>query len=232
MADTPTATSCFSITPFIGTYIRRSFLAAALQLKSINIDDFTTLELWKPKTTNTDLPNLVLLHGFGPVAMWQWYKQLAYFSPHFNLYIPNLLFFGGSYTESLDRSEAFQAECIAKLMKKLGVINFSAVGTSYGGFVLYNLAKMHPEKLQKVVIASSAVNMVKGDNEDVAKRANVENVQDLMLPSTAANFRKLATLVVYNFPKAIPDFILRDLLRVSFPSVIQIKAIKCNQMIS
>lgn len=208
---TAAATSCFSITYFLNSYIRRQFHAAALELQSINIDNLTTLELWEPINPCPQNPNLLLLHGFGPVAIWQWHKQVTHLSPHFNLYIPNLLFFGGSFTNSSDRSEAFQAECIAKLLKKLGVTKFSAVGTSYGGFVLYNLAKMYPERVEKVVIASSAVNMVKGDNLEVVERAKVEDIQDLMLPSTAANFRKLMNLVIYKFPNVIPDFILNDL---------------------
>ncbi|CAM8982767.1 unnamed protein product [Rhodiola kirilowii] len=211
--DVAAAASCFSITPFLGSYIRRSFHAAGLEFKSIAIDDLTTLELWKPKNPSPDKLNLLLVHGFGPVAMWQWRRQVIHFSPHFNIYVPNLLFFGGSFTSSSARSETFQAECIAKLLEKLGVEKFCAMGTSYGGFVSYNLAKMYPERVEKVVIASSAVNMVKGDNVELAKRAKVENSKDLMLPSTAANFRKLASLAVYRFPKAVPNFFLNDMLR-------------------
>ncbi|CAM8961309.1 unnamed protein product [Rhodiola kirilowii] len=207
------AASCFSVTPFLGSYIRRSFIAAGLEFKSMDIDDLTTFEFWAPKNTNPNKPNLLLVHGFGPVAMWQWRRQAVHFAPRFNVYVPNLLFFGNSFTKSSERSEAFQARSVAKLLEKLEVEKFSAMGTSYGGFVSYNLALMFPERVEKVVIASSALNMVKGDNAELAKKAKVENVQDLMLPATAANFRKLVTLVVYRFPKATPNFFLNDMLR-------------------
>uniref|UniRef100_A0A7N0SW68 AB hydrolase-1 domain-containing protein n=1 Tax=Kalanchoe fedtschenkoi TaxID=63787 RepID=A0A7N0SW68_KALFE len=207
------AASCFSITPFLSNLIHRSFVASGLHIQTMPIDDLTTLEFWAPKHTSPDKPNLLLVHGFGPVAMWQWRRQAVHFSPHFNVYVPNLVFFGGSFTKSAERSEFFQAKCVARLLEKLGVERFSAVGTSYGGFVSYNLARMFPERVQKLVIASSAVNMVKGDNVELAKRAQVDDSRALMLPSTVANFRKLTSLAVYKFPKAIPNFLFNDMLR-------------------
>ncbi|KAF7154811.1 hypothetical protein RHSIM_Rhsim01G0182700 [Rhododendron simsii] len=73
-------------------------------------------------------------------------------------------------------------------MQKLGVERYYVVGTSYGGFVAYHMAAMWPERVEKVVIASSAVNMRHRDNvEFLEERAKVMSREELMLPETAAH---------------------------------------------
>ncbi|XP_050374661.1 uncharacterized protein LOC126792243 [Argentina anserina] len=87
-------------------------------------------------------------------------------------------------------AETFQAASVAKLLEKLGVERFSVVGTSHGGFVAYHLARMWPEIVEKVVIASSGVNMRGRDSEALLKRADVYKIEELMLPATAAQLHK------------------------------------------
>jgi len=54
---------------------------------------------------------------------------------------------------------------VGKLLDKLKVEKFQVVGTSYGGVVAYNLAKMFgEERVDKVMIASSGVNMKQSNN--------------------------------------------------------------------
>lgn len=49
-----------------------------------------------------------MMHGFGPTAVWQWYKQISALQPFFDVYVPDLLFFGQSFTPKKERSEIFQ----------------------------------------------------------------------------------------------------------------------------
>lgn len=101
------------------------------------------------------------------------------------------------------------------------------VGTSYGGFVAYRMAEMWPEKVERVVIASSPINMRKGDNEDLLKRAGLENLEDLMLPASAAQLRTFMELAVFKRLNGVPDFLLNHIINVSqnisvFPMLIDI----------
>lgn len=100
-------------------------------------------------------------------------------------------------------------------MEKVGVNKFSVVGTSYGGFVTYRLAEMWPERVEKVVIASSGVNMRPRDNVELMKRAKVEKVDHLMLPETPGQLRTLLRLAAFN-RMYMPDFFLNDFIDVSF----------------
>lgn len=94
---------------------------------------------------------------------------------------------------------------------------YSVVGTSYGGFVAYRMAVMWPERVEKVVIASSGVNLRYRDNVELVKdRARVEKVEEVLLPGTAAQLRVLLGLAFSKRRVSMPDFLLNDVIRVSF----------------
>ncbi|KAJ6361744.1 hypothetical protein OIU78_002214 [Salix suchowensis] len=189
----------------------------AFHKESINVGDETTIHFWAPTQLRQSKPNLVFIHGFGPVSLWQWRQQVQFFAPDFNLYVPDLIFFGDSTTKSSERSEIFQAESVAKLLETLGVEKYSLVGTSYGGFVSYHIARMFPERVEKVVIASSGVNMKKKNNEELVKKAKLEKIDDLMLPQKPSDLRALLGVAVSK-PSLlmVPDFFLNDVINKLF----------------
>ncbi|XP_068660447.1 uncharacterized protein [Aristolochia californica] len=205
------ATSCCSLVSLYGLFLRRLFHSAGLKPKLISVDDETTLHCWVPLSTSNK-PSLLLIHGFGPSATFQWRYQVRPLAHFFNLYIPDLVFFGKSTTKSSQRSEVFQSRCLAKMMDKLGVDRFSVAGTSYGGFVAYHLAKICEEVVEKVVIASSGVNRRRRHNAELTERAKVGSVSDLMLPATATRLRTLIGLSVFKPPRLMPNFVLNDVI--------------------
>ncbi|KAI7733414.1 hypothetical protein M8C21_023280 [Ambrosia artemisiifolia] len=206
--------SCLSFVSLYGSFLRRSLAASGLSSQSIDVDADTTIHFWGPNpslsSTQRKSP-LVLLHGFGPHGVWQWRQQVSFLAPHFDLYVPDLVFFGESTSKSSERSEIFQAKAIGNLMEKVGVSKYSVVGTSYGGFVAYRIAEMWPERVDKVVIASSGVNMKPKDNGELLKRAKVEKIEELLLPETAAQLRTLMRLAASN-RIYVPDFFLNDFI--------------------
>ncbi|KAE8665293.1 Alpha/beta-Hydrolases superfamily protein, putative isoform 2 [Hibiscus syriacus] len=207
------APAFLSIVSLYGIYLRRCLTASGLTSKSIDIDDDTTIHLWSPKPDQQQQkPALLLLHGFGPSAIWQWRRQVQFCASYFDVYVPDLVFFGGSTTKSNERSEVFQAVSMAKLMEKLRVKKYHVMGTSYGGFVAYHMAKLWPDTVEKVVIASSGVNMRKADNTALLERANVENIEEIMLPETATQIRTLSRLAVSWRFNMVPDFFWNDIV--------------------
>ncbi|KAJ6406602.1 hypothetical protein OIU84_010171 [Salix udensis] len=211
------APSFLSFASLYSFYLRHCFTSSGLSQKSINVGDETTIHFWAPTQLRQSKPNLVFIHGFGPVSLWQWRQQVQFFAPDFNLYVPDLIFFGDSTTKSSERSEIFQAESVAKLLETLGVEKYSLVGTSYGGFVSYHIARMFPERVEKVVIASSGVNMKKKNNEELVKKAKLEKIDDLMLPQKPSDLRALLGVAVSK-PSLlmIPDFFLNDVINKLF----------------
>ncbi|KAL9399988.1 hypothetical protein Peur_008949 [Populus x canadensis] len=211
------APSFLSLASLYSFYLRHCFTSSGLSQKSINVGDETTIHYWAPTQLGQPKPNLVFIHGFGPVSLWQWRQQVQFFAPDFNLYVPDLIFFGDSTTKSSERSEIFQAESVAKLLETLGVEKYSLVGTSYGGFVSYHIARMFPERVEKVVVASSGVNMRKKNNEELVKKAKLEKIDDLMLPQKPSDLRALLGVAVSKRSLLmIPDFFLNDLINKLF----------------
>ncbi|XP_043706912.1 uncharacterized protein Mb2734 [Telopea speciosissima] len=210
--------SRLSLVSLFGYSLRRKYKSAGLSPKTIEVDAETTLHFWgpKPSSESTGKPPLLLIHGFGPSGIFQWQHQIRPLSAHFDLYVPDLIFFGKSTTKSSERSEVFQAVSLGKLFDKLELKRFSVMGTSYGGMVAYHMASMWPERIEKVVIASSAVNMVRKDEEETRERAKVERIDELMLPSTAPQLRNLFRLAVFKPPSILPNFLLNDLLSTLF----------------
>lgn len=196
-----------------GLYLRRCFTGAGLSSYTVDVDHETTVHFWAPTNRKAQKPSVVLIHGFGPAAIWQWRQQVQFLAPHFNVYVPDLIFFGGSSSKSSERSETFQAASVGKLLDKLKVEKFQVVGTSYGGMVAYNLAKMlGEERVEKVVIASSGVNMKRSNNVALVQRAELDKIEDLLLPATPQQLRKLMSLSIYNSPQFLPHFLLNDFL--------------------
>ncbi|GJV79391.1 alpha/beta hydrolases superfamily protein [Tanacetum coccineum] len=209
-----------------GSFLGCSLNASGLSAQFIDVDVDTTVHFWGPTPSSSQSKNgvskkssIVLIHGFGPHGVWQWRQQVSFLAPYFNVYVLDLVFFGESTTKSSERSEIFQAKVVGKLMEKVGVSKYSVVGTSYGGFVAYRLAEMWPERVEKVVFASSGINMRPINNVELMKKANVETIDELMLPETAGQLRKLMRFAANISRLYVPDCILNDFIEASIISV-------------
>ncbi|GFP98702.1 uncharacterized protein mb2734 [Phtheirospermum japonicum] len=143
---------CLSFTGSADFLYRSFFSYSGLRSVKTDLGDGTIMHCWVPKTLKPLKPNLLLVHGFGANAMWQYGDLLRHLLPRFNIYVPDLVFFGESTTDRPDRGEAFQARCVMGLMAEHGVERMSLVGISYGGFVGYSMAAQFPDAVEKVVL--------------------------------------------------------------------------------
>ncbi|KAJ4796642.1 alpha/beta-Hydrolases superfamily protein [Rhynchospora pubera] len=217
-----------SLVPVVDFFAERRFRSAGLQPYTIPVDHETTVACWLSQAPKQppSLPPLVLIHGFGPRSTWQWRCQVGSLSRHFSLIVPDLVFFGGSTSTSPLRSEAFQADAIARLLEHLGLDDqpVSVVGTSYGGFVAYHLARaLGPSRVDKVVIASSDLLKGEADDQALRNRGNVESVAELLLPKEAEKVRTALNLAMYQPPRYIPDFVIRDMIQNLYKDKIEEK---------
>uniref|UniRef100_A0ACD5WUI7 Uncharacterized protein n=1 Tax=Avena sativa TaxID=4498 RepID=A0ACD5WUI7_AVESA len=220
--------STLGIAPLLDAYFRRRFTAAGLVQETVQLDGgATTVHCWRfPPGTGSDLPVLVLLHGFGPPATWQWRRQVGPLSRRFRLLVPDLLFFGGSRADDSARTEAHQAEAVAKLVGAVvpGGARVSVAGTSYGGFVAYHVARLlGAGAVERVVIASS--DLLKGDADDRAllRRGGADRVEDVMLPRTPERLRRLMELAYHRPRRFAPGFVLRDLIQYLYTDNVEEK---------
>uniref|UniRef100_A0A803ME76 AB hydrolase-1 domain-containing protein n=1 Tax=Chenopodium quinoa TaxID=63459 RepID=A0A803ME76_CHEQI len=135
-------------------------------------------------------------------------------TPHFNVYVPDLLFFGESYTSRPERADSFQAQCLMRLMEAHSVKGrLSLVGLSYGGFVAYSMAAQFKEVVERVVICCAAVCMEEKDLvEGKFKVKDLEDAADILLPQTPEKLKELMSFTMIKPPKIVPNCFLNDFI--------------------
>lgn len=222
-----------SLVPLLDYFARREFLAAGLRPHAATLPypdgeggSTCTVHYWA-SPGEPRLPPLLLVHGFGPRATWQWRCQVGPLSRHFHLIVPDLLGFGGSSYDSSSAplpSEATQAAALAAMLDSVPGLKgrrVAVAGTSYGGFVAYWLARTAgPGRVGPVVIASSDLLKTAADDRGFLKRAGEgwSGVEEVLMPAEPAAMRKLLEMAAYRPPPAVmmPDFVLRDFIQKLF----------------
>lgn len=204
-----------SFTSFKDRVYRCKFHVAGLRSVTNRLRNDTVLHCWVPKRHRPTKPSLLLIHGFGANAMWQFSHLLRHLTPHYNVYVPDLLFFGGSRTAAPHRSEFFQARCLAELMAAYGVAKLSLVGISYGGFVGYNMAMRWPEMVERVVLCCTGVCLEERDmKEGLFKVSDLEEAEAILLPQSPDKLKELMRMSYVKPITGVPSCILADFIQV------------------
>ncbi|XVE88625.1 hypothetical protein DITRI_Ditri19aG0084700 [Diplodiscus trichospermus] len=205
------------LTKFMDTILSLYFRLCDLSPCAIDLDDQTTIHFWVPNHRRFNKPSLVMVHGYGGNSLWQFLYQVGPLSRKFNVYIPDLLFFGKSYSKSPNRSDLFQAECLSDGLKRMGVDRFSVYSISYGGFVAYRMAEMHPDTVEKIVIVSSGI--LYTDDQRVKQLRKIgRHPSEILVPKNPHDLRLLVNLSMYkqNSLYWLPDFLLREFVTMMY----------------
>ncbi|GLU20491.1 hypothetical protein SLE2022_366870 [Rubroshorea leprosula] len=206
---------CFSFTTTRDRCFRKSFSNAGLQSSTTDLGDGTIMHCWVPQTHNQSKPTLLLLHGIGANAMWQWNDFISPLMTRFNVYVPDLLFFGDSYTTRPERSEQFQAQCVMRVMEVHGVVRMSVVGISYGGFVAYSMAAQFKDTVEKVVLCCAGVCLEDKDMDmGMFQVKSVDEAVSILLPQTPDKLRELIRISFYKPTRGLPSCFLNDFIHV------------------
>lgn len=214
----------------------RRFLAAGLRPVTIQLPDaadpVTTVHMWVPARPPRN--PLVLLHGFGASATWQWYPYLRpLIAAGFDPIVPDLVFFGNSSTRLPDRSDTFQAWSIKTALDAIGVTKFGLVGVSYGGFVGYRMAAMYPDAVERVTMVCAGVCLEEKDlAEGLFPVAGVDEAAALLVPRRPEEVRRLVRLTFVRPPIIMPSCFLWDYIKVMGSDHIQEKTELLHALIS
>ncbi|KAJ7956802.1 alpha/beta-Hydrolases superfamily protein [Quillaja saponaria] len=213
---------CFSFTASRDWFYRYSFSCFGLKSVTTDLHDGTIMHCWVPKIHKEYKPTLLLIHGIGANAMWQWNNFVSPLIARFNVYVPDLVFFGDSYTTRPERSEAFQAKCVMGLMEAHGVRKMNVVGMSYGGFVAYSMAAQFPERLERLVVCCAGVCFEEKDmDEGMFTIKSVDEAVSILLPQTPDKLRDLLRLTFVKPAKGVPSCFLRDFIDVMCKEYLQ-----------
>lgn len=208
---------CFSFTEAKNWCLRSRFTKSGLRSTVTDFSDGTIMHCWVPTTRNESKPDLLLIHGLGANALWQWANVIPRLIRYFNVYVPDLVFFGDSSTTRPERSESFQAECVMKVMEANSVKKLSLVGLSYGGFVGYSMAAQFKEKVEKVVICCAGVCLEEKDLRDgMFKVSNLEEATSILVPQSPEKLKELLGYSFFKLPPMglLPSCLLNDFIDV------------------
>ena len=97
---------------------------------------------------------VVLLHGLGSTKK-DWDLQIPVLSQKFRVIAPDFRAHGNSERVPKEQGVDLMTEDIFQLLKFLNISRASFVGFSMGGAVAFNMAYLHPEITDKLVIVNS-----------------------------------------------------------------------------
>jgi pimeloyl-ACP methyl ester carboxylesterase len=148
-------------------------------------------------------PPVVLLHGFGASAVWQWHEQVGPLARNHRVIMPDMLWFGGSWSKRREFGIDHQIEVVIDLLDHLGIEQAHFVGISYGGIVAHELAAKHPDRVQKLAILDSPGRVYTAqDHAQMLERFAVRDVGELLVPASADDVQVLMELGYHKPPKA------------------------------
>ncbi|KAJ4714400.1 Epoxide hydrolase-like [Melia azedarach] len=203
---------------------------AGVQPYALEIEPGTVMNFWVPRETikkskkgekvskeldKPSKPVVVLVHGFAAEGIVTWQFQVGALSKKYSVYIPDLLFFGGSITDKTERSPTFQADCLAKGLAKLGVDKCILVGFSYGGMVSFKLAELYPNMVQAMVVSGSILAMTDSISEAALGRLGFSSSSELLLPNSVKGLKALLSVATHR-KLWFPNRLHKDYLEVMF----------------
>ncbi|KAL5714451.1 hypothetical protein ACHQM5_016414 [Ranunculus cassubicifolius] len=197
---------------------------AGLRPTTVELEPGTKLSFWVPSETlkkpknpkpEKKKPVVVLIHGFAAEGIVTWQFQVGALAKKYSVYVPDLLFFGGSITDSSDRSPGFQADCLVDCLGKLGIAKCIVVGFSYGGMVAFKMAEKYPKLVQALVVSGSIINMTDSISDANLDKLGVSSSSELLLPTSVQGLKNLFSVAVHR-KIWFPNCLYRDYLEVMF----------------
>lgn len=163
-------------------------------------------------------PNLVLLHGMGLDAKTNWSKQIKTFTKNFNVFIPDLVYFGKSTSDTSNFSVEFQAQQIHEAVcQHFGnTAKLNIVGFSYGGLTAAIFNYLYSFKINKLVIADGPVKFfTEAMADSIASRNKVPKFTNVIVPETNDQLKVTFKLSVSK-QIHVPNFLKKKIIRFFF----------------
>lgn len=158
---------------------------------------------------------VLLLHGFGASAIWQWPDQVEALAPTRTVIVPDLLWFGGSRPTTADYRLDAQVAAMQALLDELAehdIERVDVVGVSYGGLVAHELAVAEPERVRRLVMVDSPGRAFSMDEyRALCDRFGVESAAEFLIPEDEHGVQVLLDLA-YDDPPRPPKWAKRQIL--------------------
>ncbi|XP_021738623.1 uncharacterized protein LOC110705098 [Chenopodium quinoa] len=191
--------------------LQKTMKLAGMRPKKLEIEPGTTIHFWvnsnKTKKKKNKKP-LVLIHGFAGNGLITWSFQILALRKKYDLYIPDLVFFGESYTttKSTEVTPRFHADYFAKGLRKLGVEEKCVViGFSYGGFVAFQMAEHHPDLVYSIVAIGTVSALSESLSRECSEQVGGRPWSEYLVPQSAEDVKVLFDISFHRLPR-MPKF--------------------------
>ena len=164
--------------------------------------------LWR-KVGNGD-KNLLLIHGFGPLPELQWKDIVRELHDDFTIYIPDLIYFGGSTSKYDIYDPRFIARQLNQSLEEEQLDSFSLVGLSYGGLISGIYAHEYPNKVRGLILIDALSKYLTENHTDsLAKIKGYEHAQDFLIPEDGKALKAMLEVSFYK-SKKYPAWLLNQ----------------------
>lgn len=180
---------------------------------------FTTAEgprhVWASAPTGK--PWLMLVHGVTGNC-FQYMRNAAELSKHYDLIAPDLIGHGGSTNTWSGNSVDEQVRHLRLLLDSLHIDQpVAVVGNSYGGAMVANFAEQHPDRARLAVIYDGPANVyTKAIADSVARAAGATDILDFFSTDTPEERQRNINFALAE-PRKVPRFALRQMTEASAP---------------
>ncbi|RKN83516.1 alpha/beta fold hydrolase [Ulvibacterium marinum] len=120
---------------------------------------------------------LLLLHGWTQSSRF-WSDYIPTYAPNFKVFAIDLRGHGRSSELTDDFSIEKSATDILKLLDFLKIERAKAIGLSYGGLVLLQLASLHPDRIESMVLIGASPKYDGAENSNLDKTFSYENLPE------------------------------------------------------
>ena len=162
-------------------------------------------------------PTVLLVHGFGGHALWQWHRQAGpLLDCGARIIAPDLAWFGETVPSDGVFTVESQVELFTQLLDRLEVDRYDVVGISYGGFVALGMAVRHPDRVERLVVVDSPGPVYgRSDYEQMLERLEADSAREVLIPQAPADIRRLLK-ASFHRPPRVPGFALKDIYQAAF----------------
>ncbi|MFN4764168.1 alpha/beta fold hydrolase [Gillisia sp. Q332] len=118
---------------------------------------------------------LLLLHGWTQSTEF-WTEYIPAYVQHFEVYAIDLRGHGKTSQITSDFTIKESAKDILELLDHLKINRVKAIGLSYGGLTLLELARSHPEKIESIIIIGTSHSYNGAENNEGDNAFSYENL--------------------------------------------------------
>jgi pimeloyl-ACP methyl ester carboxylesterase len=145
---------------------------------------------------------LILLHGYSCSSKY-WLPYIFDFCDDFKVYLVDLTGHGKSDEFKENLSIKSVAEDLNELIKYLKINQIKAIGYSYGGDVLYQLAALNQNLVKTMITIGSVGSLDIRKHPEMAKELSIENIDNLEYMKAYQKDNKQIRLILEQFQNYI-----------------------------